>query len=191
MRVRLQSNLIRGSFQDDHFLYTTVMPWVTNSTVHFVTFTCFRRRRLLDTDVPRLIVIDNLEKLRYRHNACCLGFVVMPNHVHATLWLPPKQKLNIFIQQWKRLSSFQIKRWYLSQQFSYANQFNHQTAFWQAGYCAFPIKSESKLFEKLQYMHDNPVRAKLVKQSTDWRFGSARWEHLGEDVGVNMGWIKS
>jgi hypothetical protein len=52
----------------------------------FVTFYCFRRRRLLDH--PRMrddFVRITAEKLGEHRGICC-GFVAMPDHVHANVW---------------------------------------------------------------------------------------------------------
>ena len=52
----------------------------------FVTFSCFRRRRLLDhAGIRDRFVTITAEKLR-EHRGICTGFVVMPDHVHAIVW---------------------------------------------------------------------------------------------------------
>jgi putative transposase len=48
----------------------------------------------------------------------------------------------------------------------------------------FQIYSERKLEEKLDYIHQNPVRADLVERAADWPWSSARWYLRGERVGV-------
>ena len=37
----------------------------------------------------------------------------------------------------------------------------------------FNVYSEAKATEKLNYMHNNPVRAGLVNEPADWLYGSA------------------
>jgi putative transposase len=75
----------------------------------FLTFSCYRRRRLLDHDRAKKIVLGTLAAQLRRLSGCCIGFVVMPNHVHAVVWLPPAE-LGEFMKQWKRTSSLRIKR---------------------------------------------------------------------------------
>jgi putative transposase len=43
-------------------------------------------------------------------DACCSGFVLLPDHVHALLWLPQPQDLPRFLHGWKRMSSFRIRQ---------------------------------------------------------------------------------
>ncbi len=54
---------------------------------HFVTFTCFRRRGFLHPDRAKRIVIGSMGSQLSRQKRICSGFVVMPNHVHALVWL--------------------------------------------------------------------------------------------------------
>ncbi len=61
---------------------------------HFVTFSVYRRRRLLDLDHPKKIVLGVLnEELRQRE-ALCIGFVLMPDHVHGIVWFPQAGSLS-------------------------------------------------------------------------------------------------
>ena len=64
----------------------------------FVTFSCYRRRRLLDHPRARQVVMGVLaDELRKREGICC-GFVVMPDHVHAIVWFPEAGCLSSFMQ---------------------------------------------------------------------------------------------
>ena len=53
---------------------------------HFVTFTCHQRRRLLDYDHPKRIVLGVLNHQLSKMSAKCVGFVIMPDHIHAIIW---------------------------------------------------------------------------------------------------------
>ena len=55
---------------------------------HFITFSCFHRRRLLDHDQAKRVVLGVLNSQLASRGASCVGFVVMPDHVHAIVWLP-------------------------------------------------------------------------------------------------------
>ena len=78
---------------------------------HFVTFSCYRRRRILDHDQPKRIVLGMLGDQLRRQDATCVGFVVMPDHVHAVVWFPETGQLSRFVHGWKRRSSYEIGRW--------------------------------------------------------------------------------
>jgi putative transposase len=157
--------------------------------VHFVTFSVDRRRRLLDHDQPKRIVLGVLTKLLRERQARCLGFVIMPEHVHALLWFPQTGQLSGFLHEWKRQSSLTIRAWYRTEAPSYCREFGEGRRFWLPKYYSFEIYEEAKLEEKLDYMHQNPVRRGLVARTTDWRWSSARWYEWGRDVGVPIEWL--
>jgi len=79
---------------------------------HFVTFSVFRRRRLLDHDHLKRILLGMLNAESPEHAARCIGFVIMPDHVHAILWFPTTGRLSRFMHGWERKSSFHIRAWY-------------------------------------------------------------------------------
>ena len=53
---------------------------------HFITFSCYKRPRLFDDDHAKGIVIHFLSDELRKTNGSCIGFVTMPDHVHALLY---------------------------------------------------------------------------------------------------------
>ncbi len=156
---------------------------------HFVTFTCYKRRNLLDHDRPKRILLGVLNEQLKIQSASCIGFVIMPNHVHAIVWFPESGQLSKFMQGWKRKSSFHCRNWYREHAPNYFANFGMGDKFWQPKYFSFEIESRRKLEEKLNYMHLNPVRSGLVDKAVEWKWGSARWYENGRSVGVPIEWI--
>jgi putative transposase len=161
----------------------------TEKLAHFVTFSCYRRRRLLDHDRARRIVLGVLQALLSRRRGRCVGFVLMPDHVHAVLWLPEAGGLAEFLKQWKRLSALEIKKFVGVHLKSYASQFDMREPVWQSRYYDFHLFTARKIAEKLAYMHQNPVCAGLVHHPCDWPWSSARYYERGRSVGVPVGWL--
>jgi putative transposase len=58
--------------------------------LHFVTFSCYRRRPLLGTRRARHRFVHILNQVRSRYCFQLLGYVVMPEHVHLLLSEPKK-----------------------------------------------------------------------------------------------------
>jgi len=54
--------------------------------------------------------------------------------------------------------------------------------FWQRRYYDFTVYSRQKLWEKLQYMHANPVEEGLVKHPRDWAWSSWSFYAKGEGL---------
>jgi putative transposase len=151
---------------------------------YYVTFSCYKRRRFLDNIFAERIVVSVLGAQLARQNGKCAGFVIMPDHVHAIIWFLQVNQLSPFMKQWKRLSSFQIKKKLMTYQKSYLSEFNEADPIWQAGYYSYNIYSPKKLTEKLNYIHANPVRLRLVDKPSDWLYSSARYYAAGRTVGI-------
>jgi putative transposase len=155
----------------------------------FVTFSCFRRRRLLDHSGLRDdFVTITAEKLR-EHQGICSGFAVMPNHIHAILWFDAIGSLTPFMKSWKQTTSIRLKRVLRGVAPHYASTIPPSEPFWQPKYYPFNLFTARKALEKLEYMHLNPVRAGLVSRATDWPWSSAAYYESGADVGIPLQWI--
>jgi putative transposase len=101
---------------------------------HFVTFSCYRRRRLLDHDRAKNVVLEVLGSQLGRQCGRCVGFVVMPDHVHAIVGFSQPDQISHFMKQWKQRSSVQLKRLLASLLVSYAGTIDLTEPAWQAGY---------------------------------------------------------
>ena len=157
--------------------------------IHFVTFGVDKRRQLLDMDVPREIFLDVLSHQLASFSAKCIGFVVMPEHVHLLIWFPGEGQLSKFMHGLKRMSSFRIRKWLSEQELNYFDGVESNTRFWTPKYYSFEIENARKLEEKLEYIHLNPVRRGLVDQAVKWNWSSAKWYFLHEEAGVPIDWI--
>ena len=58
--------------------------------LHFITFSCYRRRPLLGTPRARYQFVKILDQVRSRHHFQLIGYVVMPEHVHLLLSEPER-----------------------------------------------------------------------------------------------------
>jgi putative transposase len=156
---------------------------------HFVTFRVDRNRKLLDHDHPKRILLGVFHEVLVEWDARCVGFVIMPEHVHAIVWFPQTGQLSRFMHEWKRRSSLLIRTWYREHAPAYFRDFGEGRRFWQPKYYAFEIYERSKLEEKLHYMHLNPVRRGQVDRAVDWKWSSARWYQWHRSVGVPIAWV--
>jgi putative transposase len=114
---------------------------------HFVTFSCYRRRRLLDHDRTKRIVLGVFQSQLSLQRGRCVGFVVMPDHVHAIVWFPEPDQISYFIKQWKERSAVQIKRWLGATLPHYAARIDPADPVWQARYYDFNLFT-TRMMEK-------------------------------------------
>jgi len=148
------------------------MPWGLkrfhqSGDLHFITFSCYRRKKKLGTPGPRRIFELALERVRRKYVFYICGYVVMPEHVHLLITEPEKELLATAIQSLKQGVARRLALRALE-------------PFWQARYYDFNVWSEKKRVEKLRYMHRNPVKRGLVEKPEDWEWSSFRHYFTGE-----------
>jgi putative transposase len=148
--------------------------------LHFVTFSCYRRRPLLGTARARDRFVKILDEVRRRHAFRLVGYVVMPEHVHLLISEPVKKNPSKILQVLKQKvaqASLKKRSRTISAQLSLPLEGDHteEAHFWQRRFYDFNVWSEKKLKEKLEYMHANPVQRKLAQHPGDWAWSS--WTH--------------
>ena len=153
--------------------------------LHFVTFSCYRRRPLLGTVRSRVCFLKILDQVRSKRSFLLLGFVVMPEHVHLLVSEPAGSSPSIALQVVKQEVSRRLRKEHrLSSETQDGPKFpeaqTEEKHFWQRRFYDFNVWSEKKFREKLEYMHANPVKRGLVEHPKDWPWSS--WGHyaLGE-----------
>ena len=70
-----------------------------------------------------------------------MGFVVMPEQVHAIVWFRVAGQLSLFLQQWTRLTSYQIRRLVRSRLVRYASKIKTDQPSWRPKYYSFNLSS--------------------------------------------------
>ena len=110
---------------------------------HFVAFSVCRRRRLLDHDHPKRIVLGVLnEELRQRE-ALCIGCVLMPDHVHGIIRLAQTGGLECTDGNENR--AFISAPGIGGAEPNYSAGFGEGDRFWQPKYYSFEIYETAKL----------------------------------------------
>jgi len=132
---------------------------------HFVTFTCYHRRRYFASPAAYDLFPLCLEAMRRRFRMCIYGYVVMPEHVHLLVSEPETQTLADAIH-FLKLSFAKRQRTLRPSADS--------GSFWQKRYYDRNIRDAHEFTEKLRYIHRNPVKRGLVKEPAEWKWSSFR-----------------
>ena len=144
--------------------------------LHFITFSCYQRRHFLASAKSRSTAVQILAELRARLGFALVGFVLMPDHVHLIINEPPGAAPAKVIQLFKQRVSRRLrgKQRAASRQLllPFPGDPASERRFWQRRYYDFNIYTRRKLRQKLDYMHANPVKERLVKHPKDWPWSS-------------------
>ena len=138
------------------------------SHLHFITFSCIRRRPLLGEPEARTCFVRIFDEVRTRYQFRLIGYVVMPEHVHLLMTEPPTGNLSTAIQVLKQRASVLLP-------FRKGNCHGSEGHFWYRRFYDFNVYSRLKMTEKLSYMHLNPLNRNLVVHPRDWPWSS--WSH--------------
>ena len=60
---------------------------------------------------------------------------------------------------------------------------NNEYQFWRPDYHPIALDTEEKMRQKINYLHENPVRAGLVWEATHYKYSSAT-DYLGTSTGL-------
>jgi putative transposase len=126
-----------------------------------------------------------LDEVRHRHAFRLIGYVVMPEHVHPLFSEPkkitPSKVVQVLKQKVSRaLGGKERKRVPGQLSLAFPGSAMEAGAFWQRRFYDFNVWSGKKLREKLEYMHANPVKRKLVRHPKDWPWSSWSYYEKGE-----------
>jgi len=126
------------------------------------------------------ILIENLKFYLTKHKASLNAYVLMPNHVHFIIRMPNGESISDFMRDYKKFTSKMIKEFLKKDGFT--ETFNklieisgiNKYKLWMDRFDDVILINEKVYETKVHYIHNNPVKADLVKIATDLKYSSAR-----------------
>jgi len=104
------------------------------------------------------------------------AYVFMLNHIHIIAFAPD---MIAFVRDFKKFISKEMQKNIIATESNVLKLFdmgNGKYEFWERTNMPKMIKSEEYLFQKIRYIHANPVRKQYVKSPKDWMWSSANPE---------------
>lgn len=154
-----------------HFLTLTVVGWID----------VFTRKN------HRLAIVSSLKYCQHEKGLILYGYCIMPGHLHLIASANGKYTLSEIMRDFKKFTSKAIlkqiqeepesrREWMLNYFSETAGLLkrNENFKFWQDGLHAEEIFSPDFFWEKLDYIHNNPVEEMIVEKPEDYLFSSAR-----------------
>lgn len=126
------------------------------------------------------IILDSWRFLQRERGVTVFGYVIMENHLH---WIAAGEGLP---EQLKRFKSYTARRiideletrGHLTlldelQFYKLRHKGDQTYQLWQEGSHPQQIQGDQMMIQKLEYMHNNPVRRGYVSDPVYWRYSSA------------------
>ena len=153
---------------------------------YFITCTIVEWLPIFKEECYQKIVLDALAFIRERKHTQLNAFVLMPSHLHAVLWPEDNINLSDVLRDFKRFTSRSISSLaqtrgdqdYLGQ-FATARKSGRERGtsdyqVWEDGSHPEAIYGDDFARQKIEYIHNNPVKAGLVSKAEDWLYSSAK-----------------
>ncbi len=163
-------------------------------SMYFVTFTCYNWMHLFEVTKSYDVVYKWFNYLQETKKAAITNYVIMPNHLHCILYFDNENfDLNKIISNAKRFMAYEIiKKLKASNEINILQTLSEGVTererkkgqlhkVFQESFDAKAIFSEKFLYQKVQYIHLNPVSGKwsLVIDFVDYLHSSASFYEIG------------
>jgi putative transposase len=155
------------------------------SHAHYLPFSCFRNLPFLRSERACGWFIEAVLDAKRRHRFDLWAWVIMLNHVHLLLQPGAGVSVRNLLKAIKEPVSKRASAWvryhapeFLPRMLDVQPSGRQCVRFWQpgGGYDR-NIISAAEVWEKITYIHNNPVRKGLVENPVDWKWSScAAWE---------------
>jgi REP element-mobilizing transposase RayT len=138
--------------------------------------------------VYKHIIVDALKHCQKNKGLIIYGWCLMSNHLHLIAEAEYNHSLSDFLRDFKKFTSKSIvkeiednpeesrAKWMLNE-FEFAGRYNKKIKdykFWQDGNEVKEIDTASFMNQKLEYVHENPVKAEIVEHAEEYIYSSAK-----------------
>lgn len=172
--------------------------------LYFLTFQVINWIDIFTRSIYKDIIIDNLRYCQENKGLQIFAYVIMSNHLHIVA-NSTEGRLSDTVRDFKKYTSRVIieaiqskdesrRNWMLNQ-FKFAaskHSRNENYQFWTHENHAIELRSPHFIKQKVEYIHNNPVRAKIVENPEDYLYSSARnyaeLEYLLDIVLIDLPW---
>jgi len=147
--VRYRRNFVPGGM---FFFTVTLDDWRSSVLVDHIERLCAAFRK---TRSERLFAIE--------------AIVILPDHLHAILTLPPGD--SDFSDRWRRIKGH-FTRSAVAAGVAVSRNHRGEYSLWQKRFWEHTIRDDQDFERCADYVHFNPVKHRLVSSPSDWPFSS-------------------
>ena len=152
----------------------------------FYTATILNWKPLLSDNFYKDIIISSLQFLVSNQRIELNAFVILNNHIHL-IWQPLNNMSTLEARSsFMKFTAQQIKKELAAnsplilEEFK-VDKYDRQYQIWKREALGIELFTPKVFYQKLDYIHENPVRAGLCKYPEDYYYSSAKFYHDGID----------
>ena len=157
------------------------------NAVYFTTLTIVNWIEVFTSKEQKHMIVDALKYCQKEKGLEIYGWCLMPSHLHLICSVSSEIGMSGFLRDFKKFTSKEIvklinettenrKEWILEQFKRACKHLKRDQKYkvWQDSNQTKIIFSTNFFYQKLKYIHDNPVKDMLVTNPEDYMFSSAR-----------------
>ncbi len=158
--------------------------------IYFVTFTVVDWLPIFTRPEPIEIVNNSLQFCHANRQLRIHSYVIMPNHIHLIISDEnyDNERLGKTLVDFRKFTGHKLADYIdanLSESLAQSIRANQLTdrirQIWKSGWHAEALSTEKFLTQKVNYIHENPVRKGLVKLPEHWPHSSAGYWINGDE----------
>ncbi len=141
--------------------------------IYYLTFTVRNWYYIFDRHNRFKILSDSLKYCLKQKGLKLYAYVFMLNHIHL---IASASDMIAFVRDFKKFTSKEIQKNIIATEPNVLSLFeieNGKYEFWAKTNMPKIIESEEYFFQKINYIHGNPVRKQYVKRPEEWVWSSA------------------
>ncbi|MEO5912572.1 MAG: transposase [Pelobium sp.] len=170
--------------------------------IHFITFTIVDWVDVFTRPCYKKIIVSSLQYAQDHKGLSIHAWCLMTNHLHLLVSCKENFLLSDFVRDFKKFTNKRIieamseeqesrKDWMIYR-FIYHAKYNPRIQdykVWQDGYHAIECFNDEIFYQKLDYIHNNPVRAEITRLPEEYLYSSAMDYHGKEKGLLNIDYI--
>ena len=155
---------------------------------HFITTNTFKRRKIFVNEKACSIIIEDFKFYRKKFDFKLFGYVIMPDHIHCVILPNENTNISNIIRDFKKHTAKRLSELINDDEIEIKdiNKKAKVYKIWQDGFYDFNIYSQKKLIEKLNYIHSDPVRSKLIENMEDSLYSSYRAYYQEDNYPIDI-----
>ena len=164
---------------------------------HFMTCTIVNWIPIFSSKTCAEFVLSSLRFLQENKRITLFAYVILENHLHL---IASAKDLSKEVGNFKSFTARQIIDYLQEKKANRVlkqlaeNRLDYRTdrtyQLWQQGSHPKVIQGEQMMRQKINYIHQNPVKRGYVDEAIHWRYSSARnYEGMKGLIPVELGWL--
>ena len=156
-------------------------------SVYFITFTVTDWVDVFTRLNYKNIIADSLEYCRKNKGLKLFAWCLMTNHIHMVCTTEPPFEMSDFVRDFKKFTAKALlhdiqslpesRRDWVLYRFEFAGKYDKrikQYRFWQDKSHPIELITTEMIDQRINYIHENPVKAGIVTVAEDYLYSSAR-----------------